>query len=122
MEHLLEALRQQIGARLLAANSPRTEHGDLSLLTAARCVSTNLANSVNVRVCGSTASGECTRRHLVGIARIQHHHVFGLDQRIPVLGPDVGPYALRRIGAVKWERDDGALEPNFESLEGMRLP
>ncbi len=117
MEHIVEAQTFDESGRLFTTNAAGAEHGDFltfKLVTVLLNPFRKFAECLGVRV-------KCTFKRadsiFVIVARINDDSVFIGNQRIPVLGRDIGANALQRINPVDTHGNDFALQPHFHAIE-----
>src|ERR1700748_976759 len=97
---LAEAAREQMRARLFAADAAGAEHRDLAVLLRVeipRGELLELAERRNVRI---ERALERAQRHLEGVAGVEHERAGGVDQRIPLGRFDIDANLSCRIGVL----------------------
>ena len=116
-----KALREQIRARLLAADAAGAEHRDLLVLCRierARGKIRKFAEAIELRI---ERALERAERDFEGVAGIDHVTSGDCDQRVPVLGVDISAGLGGRIERPIADGDDLFLQPHFQPLERRLL-
>src|SRR5690349_10590690 len=112
-----KALREQMRARLLAADAAGAEHRDPLVPSGIELAGRELLELAEARDAGIARALEGPHRDLERVAGVQHQHIVGIDQRVPVGRIDIGADLPVRIGGGIAERDDLLLQPDLEPAE-----
>src|SRR4030095_4467058 len=87
---LAEALRQQIGAGLLAADTAGAEHRDLAVLGRVELLRGKFLELSKAFDAGVDRALEGAHRHLESVAGVDHQRVGRCDQLVPVCRLHIG--------------------------------
>ena len=119
--YLVKTLRLQQCRRFFATNATGAEHRDLGIRFRLQFVFDpcgQFAKACCLRVLGVF---ESTDGNLVIVAGIDHDDIWLADQRVPVLGVNIGSGIIGRVHAVHTQRHDFFFQAHLHSVEGRIL-
>src|ERR671912_2394439 len=114
---LLEALREHVGARLLAADAAGAEHGDLPVGLRVELAPHEILELAEAADPWIDRALEGARLDLEGVARVEQHEAWRVEQRVPPRRGHIG--SLEPVGIDPWiaQRHDLLLEPHLHAPE-----
>src|SRR6266702_5851514 len=101
-----KAAREQMRARLLAANAAGAEHRDAPVLGGIEPLGGKILELAKALDFGVDRALERAHGDLEGVAGVEHQRVGRRDQRVPFGGLDVSADLAGRIGGSIAKRDD----------------